>query len=227
MLSVSISSEAHFQGAAFRNVESASNTIKSLLKDLSLPEASPHTSAATSAFGTTTDADDTDAPPVTHWSSSTLTTYAYPGTYTDSQLSQYTASTSFTIIFRDFEQLGKLIITLSTMPLVSVREVGWSLTDGTKQALASQMRKEAVRDATRKATDLAEGAGRGVPRVVELADVDVDDRYAHHGRVQLQAAVRMQGGAAATVQQKQNEGMSFAPENVWLSAGVTARFEAV
>jgi uncharacterized protein len=135
---------------------------------------------------------------------------------------QYTARTSFEIKVRDFERLGSLATSLSTMRHVEISRIEWRLTDETKASLASQSRQEAVKDAVVKAKDYATVLGRGKPEAVEVMDScgggvngafpAVRSRMAAHG-----------GGYQ---QQQQGEVLDFQPESVQLNSTVTVKFVA-
>jgi hypothetical protein len=56
------------------------------------------------------------------------------------------------------------------MQHVSISSIEWRLTDATRSSLASQSRREAVKDAVVKAKDYAAVLVRGKPEAVEVMD---------------------------------------------------------
>lgn len=162
--------------------------------------------------------------PVTYWKNSTLSTSSYrPTDDKGKKLDRlFFARTSFEIKVRDFERLGSLATTLSTMPLVSISQVEWRLTDATKASLASESRREAIKDAVVKARDYAAVLGRGTPEAVEVSDGNGNfGSYAHGFRSRVAAY----GGGDGRGQQE-SEIMDFEPESVQLNTTVTVKFLA-
>jgi uncharacterized protein YggE len=115
-----------------------------------------------------------------------------------------------------------LATTLSAMPLVSINQVEWRLTDATKASLASESRCEAVKDAIAKARDYAAVLGRGKPEAVEVSDGNGNFggyTYGFRSRVAAHGAGQGHG-------QQGGEIMDFAPESVQLNTTVTVKFLA-
>ena len=112
--------------------------------------------------------------------------------------------------------------TLLTMPLVSISKVEWRLTDATKASLASESRREAVKDAVIKAGDYAAVLGRGKPEAVEVSDGDGNfSSYAQgfHSRVAVHRGEYGRG-------QQEGEILDLEPESVQLNTTVTVKFLA-
>jgi uncharacterized protein len=162
--------------------------------------------------------------PVTYWKNNTLSTSSYrPQDGKGNKLArQYTARTSFEIKVRDFERLGSLASSLSTMQHVEISRIEWHLTDATKASLASQSRQEAVKDAVVKARDYAAILLRGRPEAVEVID-----GTGGYGGYAPGMRSRMAAHAGAYRQgQQQGEVLDFEPESVQLNSTVTVKFVA-
>jgi uncharacterized protein YggE len=161
--------------------------------------------------------------PVTYWKNSTLSTSSYrPTDDKGRKLDRlFFARTSFEIKVRDFERLGSLATTLSTMPLVSISHVEWRLTDATKASLASENRHEAIKDAVVKARDYAAVLGRGKPETVEVSDGG--GTFGGYGQgIRSHAAF----GSRNARGQQAGEILDFEPESVQLNTTVTVKFLA-
>jgi uncharacterized protein len=162
--------------------------------------------------------------PVTYWKNNTLSTGSYRPTDDNGRKLDrlFFARTSFEIKVRDFERLGSLATTLSTMPLVSIRHVEWRLTDATKASLASESRREAVRDAVVKARDYAAVLGRGQPEAVEVSDGS--GTFGSYGQgIRTHLAGHSSGNGRG---QQADEILVFEPESVQLNTTVTVKFLA-
>jgi uncharacterized protein YggE len=166
----------------------------------------------------------TPSAPVTYWKNSTLSTSSYQPTDDKGRKLDrlFFARTSFEIKVRDFERLGSLATTLSTMPLVSISQVEWRLTDATKASLASESRREAVKDAVVKARDYAAVLGRGTPEAVEVSDGS--GTFGSYGQG-VRSRVAVHGGGNGRGQQA-SETLDFEPESVQLNTTVTVKFLA-
>jgi uncharacterized protein len=166
----------------------------------------------------------TPGAPVTYWKNSTISTRSYqPTDDKGTKLDRlFSAQTRFEIKFRDFERLGSLATTLSTMPLVSIGRVEWRLTDATKASLASEGRREAIKDAIVKARDYAAVLGRGRPEVVEVSDGG--GTFGIYGRgIGSGAAFRCRVKGSG---QQVGEILDFEPDSVQLNTAVTIKFLA-
>jgi uncharacterized protein YggE len=166
----------------------------------------------------------TPSAPVTYWKNSTLSTSSYRPTDDKGRKLDciFFARTSFEIKVRDFERLGSLATTLSTMPLVSISQVEWRLTDATKASLASESRREAIKDAVVKARDYAAVLGRGKPEAVEISDGS--GSFGSYGQG-FRSRVAVQGSGYGRAQQE-GEILDFEPESVQLNTTVTVKFLA-
>lgn len=106
----------------------------------------------------TTDGPTAPDAPVTQFTMSAFTTNSHVPRNDDGDehAREFTASTRFTAIFRDFEKLGEITSSLFSMPHVEIECTEWRLTESTIQSLGSESRKAAMRDAIRKAKDYGE-----------------------------------------------------------------------
>jgi uncharacterized protein YggE len=161
---------------------------------------------------------------VTYWKNNTLSTSSYrPQDDKGNQLArQYTARTSFEIKVRDFERLGSLASSLSTMRHVEISRIEWRLTDATKASLASQSRQEAVKDAVVKARDYAAVLLRGRPEAVEV----IDGSGGYSSSAPRMRCRRAAHGGGYPQGQQQGEVLDFEPESVQFSSTVTVKFVA-
>jgi uncharacterized protein YggE len=112
-----------------------------------------------------------------------------------------------------------LATTLSTMPLISIDQVEWRLTEATKASLAGESRRGAVKDAIVKAGDYAAVLGRGKPEAVEVLD---GNSNSGGSTAVFRSRVAVHGGRG----QQGIEILSFDPESVRLSTTVTVKFLA-
>src|SRR5436305_2192398 len=160
--------------------------------------------------------------PVTYWKNNTLTTSSYqPHEDKGTQLSRrYFARTSFEIKVRDFERLGSLATSLSTMPHVAISSIEWRLTDATKASLASNCRQEAVKYAVVKARDYAAVLGRVGLEATEVIDSNGYYGGSPPGFTRSAARAGYYGG------HQQDEVLDFEPESVQLNSNVTVKFIA-
>src|SRR5271155_472894 len=232
VIMVHVSSEGTSQEKGSNEVTLTANELRSMLKGLSpktekgmsfplvnLWDTSRQTSLRRDVGEVTPDA------PVTYWKNSTLSTGSYrPTDAKGRKLDRlFFARTSFEIKARDFERRGSLATPLSTMPLVSISQVEWRLTDATKASLASESRREAVKDAVVKARDYAAVLGRGKPEAVEVSDGNNNFNSYAQGPQGFHSRVAMHGGRHGRGQQE-DEIMDFEPESVQLNTTVTVKF---
>jgi uncharacterized protein len=231
VVTVYVSSEGTSQEKVSKEVTLTANELRSMLKGLSpktengmsfplvnLRDSSRQISLQRDVGEVTPDA------PVTYWKNSTLSTSSYqPTDDKGAKLDrQFIARTSFEIKVRDFERLGSLTTTLSTMPLVSIGQVEWRLTDATRASLASESRREAIKDAVIKARDYATILCRGKPEAVEVSDGN--GNFGSYGQG-FRSRVAVHGGGHGNGQQE-DEILDLEPESVQLDTTVTVKFLA-
>lgn len=135
-----------------KEVTETSNEVNRLFKELS-PKAESGETIANA--------------PVTAFSSTSLQTQSYTP-YKEKEKC-HSATISLTANFQDFVRLNEVVGKLVTYSNVEIQSLEWRLTEATQNALGSESRKEAMRDAVRKANDYAEVVGRQVV-AVEIQD---------------------------------------------------------
>jgi hypothetical protein len=235
VVTVHVSSEGTSQEKVSEEVTLTANELRSMLKGLSpktengmsLPLVNPRDTSREISLRRDVGEAKPDAP-VTYWKNSTLSTSSYqPTDDKGKKLDRlFFARTGFEIKVRDFERLGSLATTLSTMPLVSISQVEWRLTEATKASLASESRRGAVKDAVVKAGDYAAVLGRGKPEAVEVSDGNSNfGSYAQgfHSRVAAHGGGHGRGHGHG---QQWGEILNFDPESVRLNTTVTVKFLA-
>ena len=231
VVTVYVSSEDTSQEKVSKEVTLTTNELRSMLKGLSpktetgmsFPLVNPWDTSWQISLRRDIGEVTPDAP-VTYWKNSTLSTSSHrPTDDKGRKLDRlFYARTSFEIKVRNFERLGSLATTLSTMPLVSINRVEWRLTDATKASLASESRREAVKDAVIKAGDYAAVLGRGKPEAVEVSDGT--GNYGSYAQG-FHSRLAMHGGGHGHGQQE-GELLDLEPESVQLNTTVTVKFLA-
>lgn len=156
VLRLTVTSEGPVLATVSKEVVSRSNKLSELFKTLS-PKAY--------------DGSATDNAAVTQFASTFLRTRSYtPRDKNNMSLPKvYQASMTLRVVFRDINKLSQVVGQLVTYSNVEINSIDWSLSDATQNALCSQMRREAVRDAVNKANDYAGEVGREV-YPVEIMD---------------------------------------------------------
>lgn len=219
-------SESTSQEAVAQDVRGASAALKALLTSLSPKD---QTSSSTSPPTPTADA------PVTKWSNSSLSTSSYLAYLDDSGTSKererrYSARMSYEVWFRDFERLGEVATTLSTMDFVSVDGIKWCLTDETTERLGRKGRGDAMRDAVLRARDYAEALrGAGVVGVEDgtaegIHMLEVVEESANGGLMDHRRNLRAYATGGGAMEES---GLEFTPEDVHLETRTTVKFEVV
>ncbi|KZP25811.1 hypothetical protein FIBSPDRAFT_855442 [Athelia psychrophila] len=136
----------------------------------------------------------------------------------------YGARTHFDITFRDFARLGAMTDMLAKMPLVSVKGVTWTLTEGTEKLLAVQSRREALEDAVQRARDFADVVGC---KTVECVEIRQGGGHAAIGMQRPMPMGRsMVAGASGPAGAGVGGGLEFVPQKVMKSASVSVQFLA-
>lgn len=163
---------------------------------------------------------------ITHWSMQTLSTGSHvPRDKEGTKLArEYTTSTTFSVRFRDFAELGSFASMVSTMENVSVQTISWELTDATKASLGTLSRNEAIKDAMHQANDYSKALGRGEATAYEViggtGGVNQAQYYGGHGHGGYRGGGGGGGGGAG------DEELNFEPENVSFSCSVTVKCQA-
>ena len=148
--------------------------------------------------------------------------YVQQGGSTEKE-TRYTANTSFTIKFADFEKLGNACTNLANLPFASISRVAWQLTDKTKAATAGDVRRLAVEDAVSKAQDFARAVGkRNVVPVEISSEAPASLMRPAIGATAFGSTTR----AAPSIASRPSEALNFEPEEVNTDCRVQIKFEA-
>ena len=149
VLSIAVASQGPSQETVSQDVTSSSNHLRTIFQALA-----PKTASG----------DATPDAPITIFSMTGLSTQTWiPQDRDCNPLPRlYSVSTSFRVIFCDFDKLADVASTLLITPHVSIENTTWRLTDDTYASLASESREMAMRDAVQKAEDFADVIGREV-----------------------------------------------------------------
>lgn len=135
---------------------------------------------------------------------------------------EFTATTTFSVRFCDFDELGSFSSMLSTKENVSVQQILWELTDDTKASLGTESRVAAIKDATSQAKDYAEALSRGKVTATEVicgnGGVYSYPHYAGYHRMRRRRSA-VGGGAGG-------EDLNFEAESVSFTCNVTVKYEA-
>ena len=248
-LHIAVSADGESQDVVSGNVSSTSATIRSMLRSMTDAWADEDSVQRPPLHSDTQSVATPASKPVSKWSSSNLSTgyyLRYPersgevdaaSTHstlkaegTDAQLQRrFTATQTFVATFTDFPSLGPFAANLSTMPNVSISNVTWSLTPATHASLATKSRKDAVGDAVKRATDLADGLmaldERSGSKKREIRCIEIkeeQDRFGGYGNLAMARAAP--GGRSDG---DRREELVFEPEEVGVRCGVEARFDLV
>ncbi|KAL9596547.1 MAG: hypothetical protein Q9219_005725 [cf. Caloplaca sp. 3 TL-2023] len=130
---------------------------------------------------------------------------------------EFTASTRFEAIFRDFSKLGEVTSMLFRMQHVEVKSTEWRLTSATITSLGTESRKAAMEDAIRKAQDYAVVLGR-TPVAIEVTDTGSRS----FGYTAQELGHSRQSGAS----KQQVDGMTLEPEDVKYRTDIDVKFLA-
>jgi len=207
VVSIKVHSEGPSQEAVSKEVTARSNELRTTLKTMALKDPSGDAAADAS---------------ISHWSMKTLSTGSHLPQDRDGKKlpREYTASTTFSVRFKDFAELGSFASMISRMENVSVQQVSWELTDATKASLGSKSRIEAIKNAMQQANDYSQALGRGEVIATEVigghGGVNYGQNYASHGHGGYYG-----GGSGAAGAEELN----FEPENVSYVCNVTVKYK--
>lgn len=165
----------------------------------------------------------TDPAPVTWWSAEQLRTWSRRPWHKDGkQLPMvHHASVGVEVKFRDFAALSRWVGEhVAGTGGFRVAQVIWALTAARRDALVTDARTRAVRDAAARAQQYADALELGTVRPVAIADAGMLAAQLHpeggHGGTFLRAAASPAGGGD----------VELLPEDIEVSATVDARFLA-
>ncbi|WP_165759559.1 SIMPL domain-containing protein [Rathayibacter oskolensis] len=130
----------------------------------------------------------------------------------------HVAAASVRVKYRDFDALGRWVGSVSERPGVVVAGVDWDVTAARRATAEREVRIAAVRDARERAAAYAAALGLGDVRVLTLFEPG------------LRPHTRIEGGAALMSRAAKfggQEELALKPEDIEVSAAVSADFEAV
>ena len=156
---------------------------------------------------------------ITHWAMNSLSTSHYDRMDRDNKPlpREYHCRTKLNIKFQNYQVLADIATKLSATPDAEVSNISWRVTDTTKEALASQARKEAVADAVTKAKDFTSVVSDKEPRAILIEEKISREATASHMR-------RNKGQMMTQSPQGESNGLSFEPEDVQLTTNVHVKF---
>jgi uncharacterized protein len=166
-------------------------------------------------------------PAVTRWSMSNLSTGQWTAWLSGQNTITYRAATTFEVRFADFEKLSEAYADLTRLPYVSIRSLGWSLSENTRSSLGSESRRQAVADAVVKAQDFGKAFSKDKITPVEITDENslvAPQRMPPTGFGLFGSSATRSTAPAGT--QEPESGLNFEPEVVNIDCSVRIRFEA-
>ena len=248
-LHISVSSEGQSQDVVSEDVAIASLGLRMMLESMAVPSLVEDATQRLPLYEETQSTSTTSSKPVSKWSSSNLSTGSYlqyregpreadavisrsesRAQRTDSQPQKvFTATQTFLASFTDFPSLGPFATTLSIMPYVSINHVSWSLTPATHASLATKSRKEAVGDAVKRASDLADGLMASdvitsrEKREIRCVEIKEEQgRSAGYGNLAM-----MRSAPGGRSDGDRREELVFEPEEIEVRCGIEATFNLV
>jgi len=132
---------------------------------------------------------------------------------------RFRAGADVSVRFRDFEALASWVSDVAVLDGVSIDGIRWELTDATRDAVLRDVRSEAARDATARASDYAAALGFGEPQLTSLYEDGLRPHVGPDGGGSSRMfAMRAdaEGGAQ----------LELRPEDLEIEAIVTADFES-
>lgn len=161
--------------------------------------------------------------PVTAWNSDTLRVWSSrPWNDQGVQLPLvHHAAVSVRATFSDFAELSRFLELAATSDGVQVDGVTWELTEARRNAVLTEVRSRAVKDAMTKATVYAQSIGLGTVRAVAIADPGMlgdSGAAVSFGQRADMAMMRVGGSPELELELK--------PEDIQVEASVDARFVA-
>lgn len=130
----------------------------------------------------------------------------------------HVAAASVRVKYRDFDALGRWVGSISETPGIVVSGVDWDVTAARRASAEKEVRVAAVRDARERAAAYASALGLGEVRVLTLFEPGLRPHASIEGGVALMSRAAAFGGA---------EELALKPEDIRVSASVSADFEAV
>ena len=167
------------------------------------------------------DLHDSQAGPVTSWTSGSLRVWGdRPWSQTGEQLPVvHHAELDLEVTFSDLAALSDWVGATSLLSGVTVAGVTWSLTDARRQTLVQEARRRAVENAVAKATVYATSLGLSTVRPVALSDPGM----LGDGSAPIQPPQPL---FARAVSDTSNASLTLKPEEIVIQIQVHARFAA-
>lgn len=155
----------------------------------------------------------------TWWSADQVSVSTVHRYLKDSDVSEpfHVAAASVRVKYRDFDALGRWVASVSEVPGIVVAGVDWDVTAARRASAEREVRVAAVRDARERAAAYASALGLDEPRVLTLFEPG------------LRPHTRIEGGSAVMSRAmafKGQEELALKPEDIEVSASVSADFEA-
>ncbi|PJJ65636.1 SIMPL domain-containing protein [Compostimonas suwonensis] len=160
----------------------------------------------------------------TWWSSEQLSTRTFDKYENSDEPAKETRITRYhgayagvQVRFQDFAALGRWVTRIADIDDVSLAGVSWAITDATTTELAGRVRAEAVADARARAEAYAAASGLGEVALVQLWEAGLRPDSSSPGEMLM---------ARAAFSSTQPGGFPFKPEDVVVSATITADYRA-
>jgi uncharacterized protein YggE len=216
VLHIAVKSDGPDQDTVSKDVTTTSNDLHQLFKELSPKNENGYANV--------------DAP-ITTFSSTFLRTWSrVPTDDKNKPLDRvHHATSSFEVIFRDFNKLSEIAGMLVAHPKVEIDSIEWRLTDDTKKALGSESRKMAIRDAVRKANDYAEIIGQEVV-AVEVSDGGSTSHVRARqmfGAPPVRERARIYTSSSPGMASEEDTSLDMNPQQIEFTGSVHVRFESV
>ncbi|MWV58012.1 SIMPL domain-containing protein [Rathayibacter sp. VKM Ac-2754] len=157
----------------------------------------------------------------TWWSADQVSVSTVRRYLKDSDVTQlfHVAAASVRVKYRDFEALGRWVASVSELPGVVVSGVDWDVTAAHRATAEREVRIAAVRDARERAAAYASALGFDEVRVLTLFEPGLRPHTRIEGGSALMSRAAKFGG--------QEEALALKPEDIEVSASVSADFEAL
>lgn len=157
-----------------------------------------------------------DTGAVTRWHSDQLRVFSYrPYSEKGARPLMFRVAIGVEAEFADFERLSACLDRWAVEDGVDVGRTAWDVTEDNRRRYEADLRRAAVADATAKAQDFADAAGRGAVTAVQLADPGMlGDHERPMARMMLAGAP--DAGPA----------LELRPDDIELDVAVDARFVA-
>lgn len=137
--------------------------------------------------------------------------------------SRYSAKVEIKVKFRDFHALATFAANYGARMFVKLEHVEWALTEATRADLERRVLAGAVKDATLRATQIADAVGAANLEALEVADPGLLSGIAAGGSVETHYESH---GMRVAALEGDSEAIDLVPEDLEIVAAVHARFAA-